>query len=50
MAQSAGAPLLGQIPIDPGLAKLCDEGNIERYSSEAFDAYIQKLTSVLAKK
>ncbi len=34
MAQSAGAPLLGQLPIDPGLAKLCDEGNIERYNGE----------------
>ena len=34
MAQSAGAPLLGQLPIDPALAKLCDEGNIERYDAE----------------
>jgi hypothetical protein len=28
------APLLGQLPIDPELAKLCDEGNIERYDGE----------------
>jgi hydrogenase maturation protease len=34
MARAAGAPLLGQLPIDPELAKLCDEGNIERYNSE----------------
>jgi hydrogenase maturation protease len=34
MARAAGAPLLGQLPIDPELAKLCDEGNIERYDSE----------------
>jgi hydrogenase maturation protease len=34
MATAAGAPLLGQLPIDPALAKLCDEGNIERYDSE----------------
>jgi Mrp family chromosome partitioning ATPase len=33
MALAAQAPLLGQIPIDPALAKLCDEGNIERYDS-----------------
>ena len=33
MAQAAQAPLLGQLPIDPELAKLCDEGNIERYDS-----------------
>jgi len=34
MAHASGAPLLGQLPIDPELAKLCDEGNIERYNSE----------------
>ena len=34
MAQAAGAPLLGQLPIDAELAKLCDEGNIERYDAE----------------
>jgi len=34
MAQAASAPLLGQIPIDPALAKLCDEGNVERYDAE----------------
>ena len=49
MAQSAGAPLLGKIPIDPELAKLCDEGNIERYDSAIFNTYIQDLTKTLAK-
>ncbi|MBA7657013.1 Iron-sulfur cluster carrier protein [subsurface metagenome] len=34
MASAARAPLLGQLPIDPELAKLCDEGNIERYNGE----------------
>ncbi|MBA7481251.1 Iron-sulfur cluster carrier protein [subsurface metagenome] len=34
MAYAAAAPLLGQLPIDPELAKLCDEGNIERYNAE----------------
>jgi hypothetical protein len=34
MARTANAPLLGQLPIDPELAKLCDEGNIERYDGE----------------
>jgi hypothetical protein len=37
MAQSANAPLLGQLPIDPELAKLCDEGNIERYAAEVVE-------------
>jgi len=32
MASAAQAPLLGQLPIEPELAKLCDEGNIERYN------------------
>jgi Mrp family chromosome partitioning ATPase len=34
MAQATSAPLLGQLPIDPELAKLCDEGNIERYDAD----------------
>jgi Mrp family chromosome partitioning ATPase len=34
MVKAAKAPLLAQIPIDPQLAKLCDEGNIEKYDSE----------------
>jgi Mrp family chromosome partitioning ATPase len=41
MAEIAGAPLLAQIPIDPELARLCDEGKIERYSSEIFDSLSQ---------
>ena len=39
MAKSANAPLLGQIPIDPQLAQLCDEGNIERYHSQALSSF-----------
>jgi Mrp family chromosome partitioning ATPase len=50
MAQSAGAPLLGQLPIDPGLAALCDAGNLERYDSEAYTAFIEKLSGALAGK
>jgi Mrp family chromosome partitioning ATPase len=34
MALAAGAPLIAQIPIDPELAKLCDRGEIESYSSD----------------
>lgn len=33
MAKASGAPLLGQLPIDPELARLCDAGEIERYDS-----------------
>jgi len=48
MAQATGAPLLGVLPIDPELAKLCDEGNIERYSSDAFSSMAQALTRALS--
>jgi Mrp family chromosome partitioning ATPase len=48
MAQTAGAPFLGQLPIDPELARLCDEGNIERYTSETYNSFIEKLNGVLA--
>ncbi len=34
MATAAQAPLLGKLPIDPELARLCDEGSIERYDGE----------------
>jgi hydrogenase maturation protease len=37
MAQAVGAALLAQLPIDPELARLCDEGNIERYDSDIMD-------------
>jgi len=33
MAKAAAAPLLAQIPIDPELAKLCDDGDLEQYNS-----------------
>ena len=47
MAQAARAPLLGQLPIDPELAKLCDEGTIERYNSDAFIAMARTLIQTL---
>jgi len=34
MASVVNAPLLGQLPLDPQLARLCDEGDIERYDGE----------------
>ncbi len=47
MAKDAGAPLLGRLPIDPALAKLCDEGNIERYDAAAFNEYTEKLSAAV---
>ncbi len=46
MAHAAAAPLLGQLPIDPELARLCDEGNIEHYNAEM----ITKLGESLSRK
>lgn len=34
MVQAANAPLLAQLPIDPELTRLCDEGRIEQYNSD----------------
>ncbi len=48
MAQAAGAPLLGQLPIDPELARLCDEGKIERYTSDAFTSLAQSVGQALS--
>ena len=48
MARAANAPFLGQLPIDPELARLCDEGSIERYNSDAFTAMAQALMSALS--
>jgi hydrogenase maturation protease len=50
MARTANAPLLGQLPIDPGLAKLCDEGNIERYDGEIVTRLGQSLSQAVPVK
>lgn len=48
MADMCEAPLLGQIPIDPELARLCDAGEIEDYHSDVFTELEGALTSVLS--
>ena len=50
MAQAAQAPLLGVLPIDPELAKLCDEGDIERYDSEIVSGMGESLLQALSTK
>jgi len=47
MARAANAPLLGQLPIDPELAKLCDEGKIERYNTEVVSQLGQSLSQIV---
>jgi Mrp family chromosome partitioning ATPase len=50
MSAATDAPLLAQIPIDPELARLCDEGKIERYSSETFDSLSHNFIQALPAK
>jgi hydrogenase maturation protease len=47
MAKASGAPLLGKLPIDPELARLCDEGEIEKYSSDAVSEIAANVVAVL---
>lgn len=46
----SGAPLLAQLPIDPALTVLCDEGRIEEYSSPDYDALAENFNKVLPAK
>ncbi len=50
MVQAAHAPLLGQLPIDPELAKLCDEGNIERYDAGIISNLGESLSQTMPAK
>jgi Mrp family chromosome partitioning ATPase len=47
MEKASGASLLAQLPIDPELAKLCDEGTIERYSSPQVEELGKKLLAAI---
>lgn len=46
MTRVAGAPLLAQFPIDPDLARLSDEGAIERYDSPELDSFGEAILRV----
>jgi len=50
MARASKAPLLAQLPLDPELASLCDQGEIENYDSEIMNAFGQSLKQVLDEK
>ncbi len=43
----SGAPLLGQLPIDPDLTQLCDAGLIEQYESAEYQALVDNFVKVL---
>jgi hydrogenase maturation protease len=50
MAEVVDAPLLGTIPIDPELARLCDEGRVEEYASTVADDLGEALLGALAER
>jgi Mrp family chromosome partitioning ATPase len=50
LARAVGAPLLGQFPIDPELARLCDEGEIERYDSEVLNNFVDSFLRAMPAK
>ena len=37
-ATTLGVPLIGQLPLDPRIARNCDNGTIETYRAEGFDS------------
>jgi Mrp family chromosome partitioning ATPase len=43
VAFQLGVPLLGRLPIDPEIARLCDAGRIEEYPAEAFLPIAERL-------
>jgi len=49
MAMAAGAPLLAQIPLDPELVKLCDQGEVEKYNSPVFNTLTQNIAALVKK-
>ena len=50
LAKAAQAPLLAQLPIDPELSRLCDNGHIEHYNNESVAALGKALQAALEGK
>jgi len=50
MAKAAGAPLLAQLPIDPQLAKLCDDGDLEQYDSPLIAGFGKAFVDATSKR
>jgi hybrid cluster-associated redox disulfide protein len=47
LVSMTGAPLLGQLPIDPNLTTLCDAGRVEEYYSEAYETLVGHFVDTL---
>ena len=50
MAEAARAPVLAQLPIDPELSRLCDDGEIEKYESPTIDSLGQAVAREIEKR
>ena len=48
IAEAHHVPVLGKLPIDPGIAKQCDLGVIEAVESNALDKGVEVLEGLLA--
>ena len=44
-ASLLGVPLLGQLPLDPELARRCDAGKVEDYTADLFKPIAEKIAS-----
>lgn len=45
IAKEYGIPVLAQIPIDPQLAKMCDQGTIELFEGDYVDAAVNQIVN-----
>jgi Mrp family chromosome partitioning ATPase len=50
MAKAAQAPLLAQLPVDPELAKLCDDGDLEQYDSPLIPGFGKAFVEATSKR
>jgi len=44
-AEKFNMPLLGRLPLDPEISKLCDAGMVEKYSADAFAPIAKKVVA-----
>jgi hypothetical protein len=48
-ARKFNIPLLGRLPLDPEISKLCDVGMVEKYSADAFVPIAKKVVASVEK-
>jgi Mrp family chromosome partitioning ATPase len=47
IVKQIGVPLLGRLAFDPTIAQSCDQGEIEKYSGEAFEGIVDRVLDTL---